>query len=1347
MIGSDRRPGHEAPRDEIHAEVRRATLPPPEWGSPPADSASRSSGAASPLPRQLGIRAEEAWLRARVEEARAAGDTTALRAASTRLARWFASRDRNLDEAIDLATTALSLGVDIELRRELSAWLEGLGEAVRAASVLKPIAAMVDMDSAEIAYVLVRTGVLKARAGAGSGAAAAFEAALAIDAEDALPAELLGALSGWHSDAVSLGVAAEAYVEAARRRGAQWQEQAEYEDLWRALAADPSSEVAAGALAVGLERRGRAGARDEIWRAHARALATVDGKRAAAVHSRRRVAAQASGDTLGALAAALDQAVYARLEGSESSEFARLLAELGIPEPAAVYLRASLGSDVPDQAAQLERAAALLTPSPLQALLLSSTADRYVALSDLSAARVASERAVALDSGCLRAAATLADILANECDRAAASAIGRAIAVVGPRANWCSSLADILDALGDLEFAIAWSKRSVALRPGDCVAIEKLLDRLLRSGDAGRLGDALAWILSQPLPLASVAASFARALHELGRVDADAAVVVARRALDVFGPRLSPIRDAMLDVAGRACDHAFTAVIFERWLSCGAEGGDRRHLFVALAELYERLDDQDSEARIVAHALREGVAIPSIDAHLDRLAAGRPGTPDALLWRLQARADRLNADDDSEGASQIWREVGASLWDLADDRVGAIAAWQRAARTLRIGGRARLTADLVAFAGGPFALEYLGRMIDSEPDDLTAAAIAAEVARAALDLGEPRGGLDLAARGVGRCPAAADALEVAEDCAERADEHATLSGLYELVAERALGRFGRRSAHYRGARFFERHGQSALALRHAALAFRALPSEGSTFHLLARTAERAGDRAEAARTVESTATGEDRSDIRAAWLVLAARIAGEGLESSKYRVDALLRAAVASPTVATIGLLHDAVHDLIQSDPDERESLEIRFARAARAIGKTLNGPGGARVAIAIAALAAEMVDDAETALASLERAFACDPDVQEFDLLAKRGRIFARAQDARQRISSMLSAAESPRAVVGVAALRVLSDVALALGDEPLHARAVVAAALQDPSDDDLVVAADAAARRVPELGARLTGGLSRERRAEALRALARAHAASGARADAARLFERVVDLVEGEARAEVEAELRATRSEAEGATGVEEAGRSNLADEVSSLRTRAERWAEIAARREARDDVAGAVRALLEACKLDPEALGRWSSLERVAEIAGDDEARVLALEQIAKRVGVEGRVAVFKRLARAHGSRNDSQAAERVWREVLALDPADEEADQAIEAIIVAGSRHTQLADHLALRAERLKTDPSRSESLRAVRLRRAAILDQRLGRANDACKELEWLLIEAPDNPGALRYLADLLERLE
>ncbi len=1431
--------------------------------------------AADPLPRRSGTRAEEAWLRARVEEARAAGDGTVLRSAAVTLARWLASRERDLDEAVDLGTTALSLGDDIELRREVSAWLESLGEAARAASVLKPVATTVDVDTAEVAYALVRSGVLKARAGAAAGAATAFHAAMSIDPDDALPAELLGALSAWQPDAVSASAGAEAYVEAARRRVAQWQQDAQHEDLWRAFSADPGNELAADALAEAIGRSGRAEAADEVLRAHARALAALDEAKAALVHARRRATALDAGEALRCLGAALDQGLDIQLEGEEGAAFDAILLGAGLLEVVAARLelraersraaaeraahftelgrlyagprsdpvravsayasalaadgtcdaalgglrallsgalstletgtdearqdplrallssieeerveteryarlietlsralprssafarpaeedaeilaaarawaRASFANEVRAQAAAMEWLGALLS-SPLRAALCIGAAGRHLASGDLASARRAAEQAVTAEPSGVRAISTLADCVVGDGSRASAAALERAIALVGPRLPWCFALADALDALGDADHAVTWTQRCVAMRPGDIGAIETLFERLLKSGDAGRLADALAWLLSQPQPLTEIATPFGRALRELARADGDRAAVVARRALDVFGPKLAPVREALLDAATRAGDDAFTAAVFERWLSCGAEGADRRHLFVRLAELYERLGDEDGQARIVARAVRENLASPPIDVHLERLA-GRPATPDAQLWRMGACATRLATSDDREAAAWAWRELGGGLWDLAEDRVGAIAAWERAARLAGAGGHATLALDLVAFGGATFAFEYMGRLIDAEPDDRSAAAIAADAARAALANGVPRVAFELAARGVERCPSWADALEVAEIAAPRAGDLGALSALYDRVGGRAMGRFGRRAAHYRGARFFERRGEPVLALRHAAQAFAALPSEGSSFQMLARAAERAGDPAEAVRAVMAVADATDRAVLRSAWLVRAAGVAGTGPEGAKRRFEILLRAILASPTVAAIRRLADATRALLAFEPDERDALEMRLSRASRAVTERGHGPDGARVAIAFAATVFEVFGDCETALDAFERAFANDADVDEYASLASAGAPMARAGGARERIGAMLSSAEALQVNAGVPVLRILGAIGVALGDPTLVARAAILAAAREPEDDELVAAADGAAQSAPGEGdwdQRLSSRVRPARRAGALIAVARARVASGQDAEAVRVFERALSLVEGDARAAIERELRSAKG----------AGQPNADGDASerppepdgdSLPGRADRWMGIAARREERGDNVGAVRALLEACRTQPEALERWSALERVAELAHDDDARILALEGMGSRVGPAGRIAVCKRLARAHEARDDLDAAERSWRDVLALDPDDEEAEQRSEAIVVARGRFDELADHLARRGQRLAADPSRFEMLRAVRLRRAAILEQRLGRVRDACAELEQLLVESPDNASGLRYLADLLER--
>src|SRR5579871_4889690 len=120
MIPSDRRPGtgeSTRQREEPRSKVR-GTLPPPEW-SVAQDGGRHASGAPDPLPRRTGARAEEAYLRARVEEARAARDASATHSACAALARWLAARDRDLDEAVDLAASALQIAEDVELRRDL----------------------------------------------------------------------------------------------------------------------------------------------------------------------------------------------------------------------------------------------------------------------------------------------------------------------------------------------------------------------------------------------------------------------------------------------------------------------------------------------------------------------------------------------------------------------------------------------------------------------------------------------------------------------------------------------------------------------------------------------------------------------------------------------------------------------------------------------------------------------------------------------------------------------------------------------------------------------------------------------------------------------------------------------------------------------------------------------------------------------------------------------------------------------------------------------------------------------------------------------------------------------------
>ena len=465
----------------------------------------------------------------------------------------------------------------------------------------------------------------------------------------------------------------------------------------------------------------------------------------------------------------------------------------------------------------------------------------------------------------------------------------------------------------------------------------------------------------------------------------------------------------------------------------------------------------------------------------------------------------------------------------------------------------------------------------------------------------------------------------------RADREAELSGLYDAVAARALGRFGRRAAHYRGARFFEQRGEGALALKHAAQAFVAVPTEGATFVLLARTAERAGDRAHAVRMVEQVADDARSASTRAGWLLRAASLAGQGEDGARRRIDVLLKAAVLAPDLGTLALLSDAARELLLLLPEERDVLEMRLGRASKSLTAKLDGPEGTRIALAFAKMSLELFDDAGGALDMIERALGMDADLDDYATMTERARDLAGATDAAGMLARVIAAAEKPYANVGVAALGLFTKMAEALGDAATRGKAIVLAAERDPESDALVLEADAVVRELGDdaLAARLSKKVSPARRGEAFRTLARERLMESAFVEAAAALERASELVAPEERAEVERELHQAYEGAGRGTDIEQRAQREAQAEETTPAVRAARWTEIADRREQRRDVLGAVRALAEAAKIDPAPIERWSALERVSELAGDDEMRVRALREISTRVTKDGRIAVFKRL----------------------------------------------------------------------------------------------------------------------
>src|SRR5690606_23790363 len=119
--------------------------------------------------------------------------------------------------------------------------------------------------------------------------------------------------------------------------------------------------------------------------------------------------------------------------------------------------------------------------------------------------------------------------------------------------------------------------------------------------------------------------------------------------------------------------------------------------------------------------------------------------------------------------------------------------------------------------------------------------------------GLPDRALAAAASAIELDPLRADAVALVEKSADADGGVAVLDRTYWLLADAALGCYGRRAAHYRAARQLERRGAFDLALAHAVAGFEAVPTEGTSYVLLARLAEHVDEPSEAVRALERVA--------------------------------------------------------------------------------------------------------------------------------------------------------------------------------------------------------------------------------------------------------------------------------------------------------------------------------------------------------------------------------------------------------------------------------------------------------------------------------------------------------------
>jgi len=997
----------------------------------------------------------------------------------------------------------------------------------------------------------------------------------------------------------------------------------------------------------------------------------------------------------------------------------------------------------------------------LRAVLLAVAAELYERSGAPELARRTAEHACEADPACARAVATLSAIPSATPDRVAAAAMERAMTTVLPRGGWCGRLARAFDELGEPALAFAWTQRWLALHPGSAEAMGELLRRAAGTGDGARVGDALGWVLAQPRPLGELAEPIGAAVASLLDLDRARARALARRALDVLGPRVPILRARLLDFSQRAGDPGLAIAVLERYLASGTLGALAGEVLLELGRRRTDAGDYDGAARELARAVESGGDPGAVLTHAASLEgamreAGAWLGSDGLVAIAEAKALALAAlDPPSAGsAAAAFRELGSLRWDLGEDPRSAEEAFFRACELTPDGGVERYSRDMAAFGGVPEALEALlsraSLMTDKAPK--LRANLLIEAANLATVHLMPERALLAAASAIETDPSRADAVALVEKNAHVEGGLAALDRTYDLLAGAALGCFGRRAAHYRAARQLEKRGAVELALRHAAACFEAVPSEGTAFVLLTRLVERAGDPTEAVRALERVAEAASPA-MRPVWLKRAASLAGPGEEGARTRFDLLLRALNARPDPTTVAEVAAVVRELGRLGEERADGaaagdmVRIRVERAVNASLRRLDGPDGARAAVSMARLALSL-GSVELAFTALDRAMNADGDIDEFEgLEAFLPQLTVGREGAHAWVEGVRAAADKPYSSVGKSLLRLASRVAGALADAATRATLLVSAVRRAPDDDALIEEADLAVSEHgdPDLARKLDAVAKPADRALAQLRLAEERERDGHDSEAIAALERAIASrqLDAEAKARASARLqgllgRSGRDEdtevllrAELQRGsLPPAAHGRVAHDLADLLLRRDR-------REAAFEVLASLAS--EGGPPDPELLAEMRGLARATGVL-ERYADVLA--GAAKRTESDvARVEFLRELAPIYTELGEVEPATACYRQIAKLDPTDAQALEVLERDATERGDHAAIASLIARRV----AVTSAGDKKRMLRLRRAAVLEQRLGLLDEAAAELDALLAEGPDDQSALRFLADIHER--
>lgn len=1294
------------------------------------------------IPRFRGASAPLAALAAQV---RGAASPSEKANSAGRLARQLVKRNIELREAIGLAEKSLALSPDVELTLDLAGWWVDTGDVIRGAALAKSAAADLAEDRRTEALLLVIR--LYARAGQIPQVTQAIRQAMNAAPRDPRPHELHGSLGFWTD--ISPADCAQSYLNAAALRERRGEEAAALEALLRAFEVAPSYLPAAEALSEVLRARGRPGAADEIFREHLRRGSAAQ---RAAHHERVFGQALARGDARRALESAFEADLDVELDperletalsiddGSLAIDFESFLVwlsrsgvlggadQLGrwlialmdahlfdwgeerlrqlralafeklglVPTPFALDLsrdsslrdlRQLLGSPTSEEqrkkvrpeialrecsrgawgdafeviqpllsgeeeldlgaaalalivagrarnpsgrAHALHRLAAVLPP-PAAAVADAVASEMLLALGHVQEAQAAAENAVSREPESERALASRALVALSSPVTAGAGLLEQSLSVLVARADACALLCRSAEERGQHRLALTWAARALALRPGDLETTRQYLAQAVRAEDTEKLVEALGAVLQEAAPIAPLASDIADVLGRLGDLSADDAEQIGNQVLAATGVRSIQVLDALFELAKSTSSPKLLAAITERRL-VASDRSERASLSLTLARQRMSAEQPMAAARALRRALAQGADPALVSECLQDIDPDVEADGALAVLEIQAElAEAGEGEESLERRAEALRRVGAARWDLAQDQVGAVHLWLKAADLKPEGGLELFAHYLHEMAGPEVAADLLKEAASQTEDATRSGRLLGFAARELFESDNKQEAFALASQALRRAPLLTEILSIAEGCASP-EQSGELLALYDLLAEASLGHFGERAVHYRAARKLEERGLSEEALLHACAAFEAVPAEGVAFVLMARLAESTAGHAHLVTSLQKVADSAANDGERARWLAKAADLADTESVGRKQRVDILLRAAQMLPEQETITSLLDALAHFLADEPDALDEMWGKFEKLSEDCLRHASGAHGAQMCLMFGVAGLSHFDKPKFAFVRLRQALSLDIEVPDYEnLCAFATQLAGVAEEAANFVDRVKVHAEERRFPIGRGLSVLAAALSELLGDVSSAAELLVHAAGDFPEDVDLV---------------------SRARKAAS------------------------------------------------------QAERPDLLEQVESLLPVVER-----------------ARTLLTRLGGMSEEEGLDALLDLELE-AAPDELRARLLCEIAERQEVLGRFA----------------SAAESFRALYALEPDNPIALKGVERDADRTGNDEELARVLKAR-ENLCTDPIEA---RVLTLRRAAVLETRLGRAKEARDVLAKLVAETDDR-AALRMLADSWER--